>query len=91
MEGDYLAHEQMIAFMNIEEVGKKRSSLADLPDPTRKEPERVYCDKMVSIKPSLTLPNHLKPIYVTSHLEEVPFKKVLINGGQSLMCSHSNK
>lgn len=31
-------------------------------------------------KPSLALANHLKPIYVTAHLEEVPFKNVLIDG-----------
>ena len=36
---------------------------------------------MVFSRPSLTIANHLKPIYVTVHLEGVPFKRVLIDGG----------
>ncbi|KAM1198109.1 hypothetical protein ACFX2I_009603 [Malus domestica] len=39
---------------------------------------------MVFSNPSLALANHLKPIYVTIHLEEVPFKKVLIDGGAAV-------
>ncbi|KAM1658240.1 hypothetical protein ACFXTN_042431 [Malus domestica] len=33
---------------------------------------------------NLTLANHLKPIYVTAHLERVPFKRVLIDGGAAV-------
>ncbi|KAM2141395.1 hypothetical protein ACFX1Q_007676 [Malus domestica] len=35
---------------------------------------------MVFSRSSLTLANHLKPIYVMVHLEGVPFKRVLIDG-----------
>ncbi|XP_068323179.1 uncharacterized protein [Pyrus communis] len=39
---------------------------------------------MVFSRPSLTLANHFKPIYVTTHLEGIPFKKVLIDGGAAV-------
>ncbi|XP_070677783.1 uncharacterized protein [Malus domestica] len=39
---------------------------------------------MVFSRPNLILANHLKPIYVTAYLEEVPFKRVLINGGAAV-------
>ena len=32
----------------------------------------------------MSLANHLKPIYVTAHLEGVPFKSVLIDGGAAV-------
>ncbi|KAM1350211.1 hypothetical protein ACFX2F_004188 [Malus domestica] len=35
---------------------------------------------MVFFCPSSSLANHLKPIYVTAHLEVVPFKMILIDG-----------
>lgn len=40
-----------------------------MPDLARKEPKRVYSDKMVFSKPILSLANHLKLIYVTNYLE----------------------
>ena len=52
-----------------------------MPELVKKEPERVYSDKMVFNRLSLALANHLKPINVTAHLERVPFKEILIDGG----------
>ncbi|KAM2028091.1 hypothetical protein PS1_020609 [Malus domestica] len=75
MMDDYLVQELMMALVNIEEVSKEESSLADLHDPMQKEPERVYSDKMMFKKPSLALANHLKPIYMTANLEGVFFQK----------------
>ncbi|KAM2917086.1 hypothetical protein FF1_045928 [Malus domestica] len=51
-----------------------------MPEQSGRKPERIYLDKMVFVPPSLTLANHLKPIYVTAHMEGVPFKRVLIDG-----------
>ncbi|KAM1790755.1 hypothetical protein ACFX12_034787 [Malus domestica] len=39
---------------------------------------------MVFSRSSLTLANHLNPIYVTAHLEGVSFKWVLIDGGDAV-------
>ncbi|KAM1185229.1 hypothetical protein ACFX2G_014857 [Malus domestica] len=39
---------------------------------------------MVFSRPSLTLANYLKPIYVTAHLKGIPFKRVLINEGAAV-------
>ncbi|KAM1882062.1 hypothetical protein ACFX13_003608 [Malus domestica] len=80
MDGDYLAPKPMMAFVSVEEVGKEKSSMAGMLELARKEPKRVYSSQMVFNKPSLTLANHLKPIYVTAHLEGVP-NRVLIDGG----------
>ena len=84
MEGDYLAAEPMMAHINIEKAGQGESSQAELPGQLEKRPERIYSDKMVFIRPNPTLANHLKPIYVTAHLEGVPFRRVLIDGGAAV-------
>lgn len=55
-----------------------------MPKPARKKPNRVYSDQIVFSRPSLALANHLKPIYVTAHLEQVPFNRVLIDGGAAI-------
>ena len=81
MEGDCLATEPMMAHISVEEAGKRESGRTSLPELAKKEPKRVYSDRMVFNRLSLALANHLKPIYVTAHLERVPFKKVLIDGG----------
>ena len=47
-------------------------------------PEIVYSDIMVFSHSNLTLANHLKPIYVIAHLDRVPFKRVLIDGGDAI-------
>ncbi|KAM0998257.1 hypothetical protein ACFX2C_008049 [Malus domestica] len=39
---------------------------------------------MVFSRPTISLANHLKPIYVTTHLEEVPFRRILIDGGAAV-------
>ncbi|KAM1748708.1 hypothetical protein ACFX12_009665 [Malus domestica] len=39
---------------------------------------------MVFSRPSMSLANHLKLIYVTAHLEGVPFKRVLIDEGAAI-------
>ena len=81
MEGDYLAIEPVMALVSVEEARRKESGMADMPEPTRNEPEKIYSERIFFKNPSLALANHLKPIYVTSHLEEVPSKRVLIDGG----------
>ena len=80
IEGDYLVTELMMAHVSVEETGKEESGRIGLLKLTKKEPKRMYSDIMVFSCPSLALANHLKPIYVTAHLEGVPFKKVLIDG-----------
>ncbi|KAM2349872.1 hypothetical protein ACFX1X_013327 [Malus domestica] len=81
MEGNYLATKPMTAHVSVKKVGKEESGRANLLAPTRKEPERVYIDRIVFSRPSLTLANHLKPIYATSHMKGVHFKRILIDGG----------
>ncbi|KAM1625294.1 hypothetical protein ACFXTN_012434 [Malus domestica] len=39
---------------------------------------------MVFSSPTISLANHLKPIYVTTHLERVPFRRILIDGGAAV-------
>ncbi|KAM1325678.1 hypothetical protein PS1_047190 [Malus domestica] len=39
---------------------------------------------MVFRRPSLALANHVKPIYVIAHLEGVPIKRMLIDGGATV-------
>ena len=39
---------------------------------------------MVFTRPNPILANHLKPIYVTVHLEGIPFKRVLIDGAATM-------
>ncbi|XP_068339053.1 uncharacterized protein [Pyrus communis] len=73
-----------MARVSVEEAGKEELGRVDLPKPTKREPERVYIDMMVFSRPNLTLANHLKPIYVTTHLEGVLFKRVLIDGGAAV-------
>ncbi|KAM1278938.1 hypothetical protein ACFX2J_030896 [Malus domestica] len=58
--------------------------MTGLPEPLRNEPDRLYSDIMVFNSPSLALANHFKLIYVTTHMEEVPFKRVLIDGGATI-------
>ena len=57
------------------------SSQAELPVQQERKPERIYSDKMLFTRPNPILANHLKPMYVTAHLEGIPFKRVLIDGG----------
>ncbi|KAM1928265.1 hypothetical protein ACFX13_029955 [Malus domestica] len=84
IEGDYLVTELMMAHVSVEETGKEESGRIGLLKLTKKEPKRMYSDIMVFSCLSLTLANHLKPIYVTVHLEEVSFKRVLIDGGAAV-------
>ena len=61
------------------ELGKAESSKA-----SKDGHLRIYTDKMVFSHPNILLANHLKPIYVTAHLEGVPFKRILIDGGAAV-------
>ncbi|KAM2657849.1 hypothetical protein EV1_013170 [Malus domestica] len=81
MEGDYLATKPMMVHVSVEEAGKEESGRIGLPELAKKEPEKVYTDRLVFSRPNLTLANHFNHIYVTAHLEELPFKRVLIGGG----------
>ncbi|KAM1145387.1 hypothetical protein ACFX19_038042 [Malus domestica] len=80
MEGDYLATKPMMAHVSVEDKRQGEPNQTGLPEPSIRKPERIYSDKMVFICLSSSLANHLKPIYVTAHLEGVPFKRVLIDG-----------
>ncbi|KAM1006307.1 hypothetical protein ACFX2A_003075 [Malus domestica] len=84
MEGDYLATKPMMAHISIEEARRRESGRIGLLELIKKELDRVYSDKMVFSCPSMALANHLKPIYVIAHLERVPFKRVLIDGGNEV-------
>ena len=84
MEGDYLVAKLMIAHISIEKAKQGEPSQTSSPKQSRKKPERIYSDKMVFVHPNSTLANHLKPIYVTAHLEGLPFKRVLIDGGAAI-------
>ncbi|KAM1787732.1 hypothetical protein ACFX11_038097 [Malus domestica] len=84
IEGDYLATEPMMAHVSGEKAGKQELGRVDFPEPTKREPERVYIDIMVFSHPSLTLDNHLKPIYVTAHMKGMPFKRAFIDGGAAV-------
>ncbi|KAM1495250.1 hypothetical protein TB1_029003 [Malus domestica] len=61
MEGDYMVTEPMMAHVSVEEAGQGEPNHIGLPKQSGKKLERIYSDKMVA--------NHLKPIYVTAHLE----------------------
>ncbi|KAM1849006.1 hypothetical protein ACFX14_013072 [Malus domestica] len=84
MEGDYLTTEPMMAHISVEEAGQGEPNKTGLPEQTGKKPEIIYSDKMVFVRPSLTLANHLKPIYVIAHLEGAPLKRVLADGGAAV-------
>ena len=74
----------MMAYVSIEEAGKVESGIIGLPELIKKEPEIMYSDRMVFSCPSLTVANHLKPIYVIAHLEGVSLKRVLIDRGATV-------
>ncbi|KAM2058852.1 hypothetical protein ACFX16_031385 [Malus domestica] len=84
MNDDYLATEPMIALVSVEKARKGELGMTGLPEPLKNEPDRLYSDIMVFSSPSLALANHFKLIYVTTHMEEVPFKRVLIDGGATI-------
>ncbi|KAM1515975.1 hypothetical protein ACFX10_015024 [Malus domestica] len=84
MEGDYLTTEPMMAHVNIEVVEEESSGKAESAEASKGGPLRIYTDEMVFSRPNSSLANHLKPIYVTAHLEGVPFKRILIDGGAAV-------
>ncbi|KAM1771250.1 hypothetical protein ACFX11_046094 [Malus domestica] len=73
-----------MSYVSVEEAGQRESNQTSMPEQSGRKPERIYSDKMVFVRPSLTLANHLKPIYITAHMEGVPFKRVLIDGGATV-------
>ncbi|XP_068331638.1 uncharacterized protein [Pyrus communis] len=73
-----------MAHVTVEKAGQEEPNQTSLPEQLGKKPERIYSNKMVFVCLSLALTNHLKPIYVTAHLERVPFKRVLIDGGAAI-------
>ncbi|KAM1157888.1 hypothetical protein ACFX1X_028754 [Malus domestica] len=84
MEGDYLTTESMMAHVNVEVVTEEDSGKVESSKVPKGGPLRIYTDKMVFSHPSISLANHLKPIYVSAHLEGVPFKRILIDGGAAV-------
>ncbi|KAM2128674.1 hypothetical protein ACFX1X_007381 [Malus domestica] len=82
MEGDYLTVEPMMAHVNVEVAGEGELGKAESSETSKDSPLRIYTNKMVFNRPNMLLANHLKTIYVVAHLEGVPFKRVLIDGGE---------
>ncbi|KAM1344100.1 hypothetical protein ACFX2F_008223 [Malus domestica] len=79
MEGDYLTTEPMMAHVNVEVVEEGESGKAESVEASKDGPFRIYTNEMVFSRPNISLANHLKPIYITAHLEMVPFKRILID------------
>ncbi|KAM1493283.1 hypothetical protein PS1_025447 [Malus domestica] len=84
MENDYLTNEPMMAHVNVEVVEGGESGKAESTEVSKDSPFRIYTDEMVFSRPNSSLANHLKPIYVAAHLEGVPFKRILIDGGAAV-------
>ncbi|KAM2932158.1 hypothetical protein FF1_040259 [Malus domestica] len=84
MEGNYVTTEPMMAHVNMEEAEEGESGKAASSEAPKEGPLRIYTDKMVFSRPTISLANHLKPIYVTAHLEGVPFRRILIDGGAAV-------
>ncbi|KAM2104158.1 hypothetical protein ACFX1T_002195 [Malus domestica] len=84
MEGDYVTTEPMMAHVNVEIAEEGESGKAASSEASKEGPLRIFTDKMVFSRPNISLANHLKPIYVTAHLEGVPFKRILIDGGAAV-------
>ncbi|KAM1329403.1 hypothetical protein ACFX2F_013578 [Malus domestica] len=84
MEGDYVTIEPMMAHVNMEIAEEGESGKAASSEASKEGPLRIYTDKMVFNRPNISFANHLKPIYVTAHLEGVPFKRILIDGGAAI-------
>ncbi|KAM2301037.1 hypothetical protein ACFX1S_031986 [Malus domestica] len=84
MEGDYLAAEPMMAHVNVEVAGECELGKAESSKTFKDGLLRIYKDKMVFRRLNILLANHLKPIYVAAHLEGVPFKRILIDGGRAV-------
>ncbi|KAM2893444.1 hypothetical protein FF1_008801 [Malus domestica] len=84
MEDDYLTTEPMMAHVNVEVVEEGESGKAESTEASKDSPFRIYTDEMVFSRPNSSLANHLKPIYVAAHLEGVPFKRILIDGGAAV-------
>ncbi|KAM2007215.1 hypothetical protein ACFX15_002154 [Malus domestica] len=80
MEGDYVTTEPMMAHVNVEIAEEEESGKAASSEASKEGHLRIYKDKMVFSRPNISLANHLKSIYVTAHLEGVPFKRILIDG-----------
>ncbi|KAM2517731.1 hypothetical protein PS1_032607 [Malus domestica] len=69
MEGDYMTTEPMMAHVSVEVAEEGESGKAESSEAPKDGPLKIYTDKMVFSRLSISLANHLKPIYVTSHLE----------------------
>ncbi|KAM1978607.1 hypothetical protein PS2_014715 [Malus domestica] len=84
MEGDYLTTEPMMAHVSIEVAEEEELEKTESSKTFQNGSLRIYTDKMVFSLPNMLLVNYLKPIYVAAHLEGVPFKRVLIDGGAAV-------
>ncbi|KAM1270130.1 hypothetical protein ACFX2I_002239 [Malus domestica] len=84
MEGDYVTTEPMMAHVNVEIAEEEDSGKAASSEASKEGPLRIYTDKMVFSRPNISLANHLKSIYVITHLEGMPFKRILIDGGAAV-------
>ncbi|KAM1116010.1 hypothetical protein ACFXTH_006495 [Malus domestica] len=74
----------MMAHVSVEVTEEGESREAESSEAPKDGHLRIYTDKMVFSCPSISLANHLKPIYVTAHVEGVPFKRVLVDGGAAV-------
>ncbi|CAN6581722.1 unnamed protein product [Malus baccata var. baccata] len=73
-----------MAHVNVEVVAGEDSGKVESLKVPKGGPLRIYTDEMVFSHPNISLANHLKPIYVSAHLEGVPFKRILIDGGAAV-------
>ncbi|KAM1419648.1 hypothetical protein ACFXTO_023170 [Malus domestica] len=69
MEGDYVTTEPMMAHVSVEVAEEGESGKAESSEAPKDGPLRIYTDKMVFSRLSISIANHLKPIYITAHLE----------------------
>ncbi|CAN6723345.1 unnamed protein product [Malus baccata var. baccata] len=74
----------MLAHVNVEVAEEEDSGKVEPSEVSKGSPLRIYIDEMVFSRSSILLANHLKPIYVSAHLEGVPFKRILIDGGAAV-------
>ncbi|KAM1066599.1 hypothetical protein EV2_022559 [Malus domestica] len=84
MEGDYMTTEPMMAHVSVEVAEEGESGRVESSEASNDGPLRIYTNKMVFSRPNISIDNHLKPIYVTTHLEGVHFKRILIDGGAAV-------
>ncbi|KAM2200866.1 hypothetical protein ACFX1R_000758 [Malus domestica] len=76
MEEDYATTELIMAHVSVEVAEEGESGKAESSEAPKDGPLRIYTDKMVFSRSSISLANHLKPIYVTAAVNVLPAKQM---------------